>query len=87
MGCTACTEPQCLYKGALYLYIFFLFILMLKFLSKLDHNLNREIKNVCPFSVRPKLQSRLPPYCMEHDVFSIYLHSETYMFQNGIKVV
>jgi hypothetical protein len=22
MGCTACTEPQCLYKGALYLYFF-----------------------------------------------------------------
>jgi len=22
MGCTACTEPQCLYKGALYLIIF-----------------------------------------------------------------
>jgi len=22
MGCTACTEPQCLYKGALYLYLF-----------------------------------------------------------------
>ena len=21
MGCTACTEPQCLYKGALYLYL------------------------------------------------------------------
>ena len=21
MGCTACTEPQCLYKGALYLYV------------------------------------------------------------------
>ena len=23
MGCTACTEPQCLYKGALYLYLAF----------------------------------------------------------------
>jgi hypothetical protein len=22
MGCTACTEPQCLYKGALYLYLY-----------------------------------------------------------------
>jgi len=22
VGCTACTEPQCLYKGALYLYIY-----------------------------------------------------------------
>jgi len=21
MDCTACTEPQCLYKGALYLYL------------------------------------------------------------------
>jgi hypothetical protein len=21
MGCTACTDPQCLYKGALYLYL------------------------------------------------------------------
>jgi len=21
MGCTACTEPQCLYKSALYLYL------------------------------------------------------------------
>jgi hypothetical protein len=21
MGCTACTEPQCLYKGALYLFL------------------------------------------------------------------
>jgi len=21
MGCTACTEPQCLYKGALYLHV------------------------------------------------------------------
>ena len=24
MGCTACTEPQCLYKGDLYLYLFVL---------------------------------------------------------------
>ena len=23
MGCTACTEPRCLYKGALYLLLFF----------------------------------------------------------------
>jgi len=22
MGCTACTEPQCLYKGDLYLYLY-----------------------------------------------------------------
>ena len=22
MGCTACTEPQCLYKDALYLYLY-----------------------------------------------------------------
>ena len=22
MGCTACTEPKCLYKGDLYLYLF-----------------------------------------------------------------
>jgi len=34
--------------------------------------------------VRSKLQSGLPPYCMERDVLSIYLHSETYMFQNVI---
>jgi hypothetical protein len=25
MGCTACTEPQCLYKGAFYLYIFYMY--------------------------------------------------------------
>ena len=24
MGCAACTEPQCLYKGALYLYLYLL---------------------------------------------------------------
>ena len=24
MGHTACTEPQCLYKGALYLYLFYI---------------------------------------------------------------
>jgi len=23
MGCTACTEPDCLYEGALYLYLFY----------------------------------------------------------------
>ena len=23
MGCTACTEPQCLYKGALYFYLLY----------------------------------------------------------------
>jgi len=23
MGCTACTEPQCLYKGDLYLYLIY----------------------------------------------------------------
>ena len=22
MGCMACTEPQCMYKGALYLYLY-----------------------------------------------------------------
>ena len=26
MGCTACTEPQCLYKGALYFYLYITYI-------------------------------------------------------------
>ena len=28
MGHTACTEPQCLYKGALYLYHFYIALLI-----------------------------------------------------------
>ena len=28
MGRTACTEPQCLYKGALYLYLYLLVVLV-----------------------------------------------------------
>jgi hypothetical protein len=35
MGCTACTEPQCLYKGAIYLYIFTMQICIQKFLDKI----------------------------------------------------
>jgi hypothetical protein len=31
MGRTACTEPQCLYKGALYLYLYFFFTYSISF--------------------------------------------------------
>ena len=29
MGRTACTEPQCLYRGALYLYVFNIIIIII----------------------------------------------------------
>jgi len=29
MGRTACTEPQCLYKGDLYLYLYFEYVILI----------------------------------------------------------
>jgi len=38
MGRTACTDPQCLYKGALYLYLYLFYTAMLNTHSKFYTN-------------------------------------------------
>ena len=46
MGCTACTQPQCLYKGALYLFFpCYLHVAKLAF--------NRQQENSVPLNVHP----------------------------------
>jgi len=46
MGRTACTEPQCLYKGALYLYLF-LATQKICFYLLLFNPLNAELNTIC----------------------------------------
>jgi len=38
MGCTACTEPQCLYKDALYLYLYLYHLDLRKIPDGLAHS-------------------------------------------------
>ena len=40
MGRTACTEPQCLYKGALFFFIMFMNVIFLKLNVFQEGNLN-----------------------------------------------
>jgi hypothetical protein len=54
MGCTACTEPQCLYKGDLYLYLQIVVKYVWKLLRKISlenpnffNPLNAELNSIC----------------------------------------
>jgi hypothetical protein len=46
MGRTACTEPQCLYKGALYLYLYILFYSYMFRLVSIEPSSGRAFKNI-----------------------------------------
>ena len=48
MGCTACTEPQCLYKGAFYLFYLLPIIMTLEaHTCRLFNPLNPELNPIC----------------------------------------
>jgi hypothetical protein len=46
MGRTACTEPQCLYKGALYLFYLCTFIISLFVLLRIKNVLNKVVEKI-----------------------------------------
>jgi hypothetical protein len=46
MGRTACTEPQCLYKGALYLYLILYIVSLLLFVVSNKNKSNSGVRNV-----------------------------------------
>jgi len=52
MGRTACTEPQCVYKGALYLYLYltFAFVTLNVFTTKQIHRERWYVKNEVSYS-------------------------------------
>ena len=47
MGCTACTEPQCLYKGVLYLYLLLIVYFRFVNISVVINPLNPELNPIC----------------------------------------
>jgi hypothetical protein len=58
MGRAACTEPQCLYKGALYLYLYLSCQLLTRLASKNNHDAGRtaRIGKIIPQAFRPSVR-------------------------------